>query len=75
VLTRCDHPRALAPDALAAVARRLGTPPAETVADPREAVGRARALAGPAGAVLVTGSLHLIADLRRRASSARLSTM
>jgi folylpolyglutamate synthase/dihydropteroate synthase len=35
----------------------------ETVADPAEAVEQARALAGTGGAVLVTGSLYLLADL------------
>ena len=35
----------------------------EPVADPREALARARELAGDEGAVLVTGSLYLLADL------------
>ena len=39
--------------------------PAETVADPRAALERARELAGPGGAVLATGSIYLIADLVR----------
>jgi dihydrofolate synthase/folylpolyglutamate synthase len=38
----------------------------EAVADPQEAVSRARELAGPDGAVLVTGSLYLLADLSVR---------
>jgi dihydrofolate synthase/folylpolyglutamate synthase len=60
----------VAPEALAALA---GTP-SEVVADPRQAVARARELAGPGGAVLATGSIYLVADLigdpsRRRASA------
>ena len=35
----------------------------EPIADPVAALRRARELAGPAGAVLVTGSLYLLADL------------
>jgi folylpolyglutamate synthase/dihydropteroate synthase len=34
-----------------------------TVADPAEAVAAAREAAGEEGAVLVTGSLYLLADL------------
>src|SRR5579884_1762371 len=37
----------------------------ETLADPVAAVARARQLAGPDGAVLVTGSLYLLADLSK----------
>jgi dihydrofolate synthase/folylpolyglutamate synthase len=59
VATRSGNPRALPADELAAQA----DVPAEIVADPAEAVERARALAGPEGAVLVTGSLYLLQDL------------
>jgi dihydrofolate synthase / folylpolyglutamate synthase len=38
----------------------------EIVADPGEALARARELAGEGGAVLVTGSLYLLADLNVR---------
>jgi dihydrofolate synthase/folylpolyglutamate synthase len=38
-------------------------------------VQRARELAGPAGAVLATGSIYLIADLLRPERSARASTL
>ena len=38
----------------------------EAVADPGEALARARELAGDDGAVLVTGSLYLLADLAVR---------
>jgi dihydrofolate synthase/folylpolyglutamate synthase len=35
----------------------------ESIADPREARSRAIALAGPSGAVVVTGSLYLLSEL------------
>jgi dihydrofolate synthase/folylpolyglutamate synthase len=38
----------------------------ETIVDPGEAVARARELAGPEGALLVTGSLYLLSDLNVR---------
>ncbi|MEX2212227.1 MAG: Mur ligase family protein [Gaiellaceae bacterium] len=59
VTTRSSNPRALPAEELAALARV----PAEAVDDPGEALARARALAGPDGAVLVTGSLYLLQDL------------
>jgi len=40
--------------------------PVESVADPAEALDRAHELAGDDGAVLVTGSLYLLADLTIR---------
>ena len=67
VYTGCDNPRALSPDRLAAVGAALGGPPSETVAEPSEALERARALAGRDGAVLAAGSIYLIADLARAA--------
>jgi dihydrofolate synthase/folylpolyglutamate synthase len=68
VLTRCANPRALAPEAL-----RDRLPPGakpEIVVEPKRALERATALAGPEGAVLATGSIYLIADLVRRAGDA-----
>lgn len=50
-------------DALAGRARALGLV-AEPVADPREALDRAVARAGPAGWVLVSGSLYLAGAVR-----------
>jgi dihydrofolate synthase / folylpolyglutamate synthase len=75
VYTRSQNPRSLSPATLASLAEKLGGPPAETVADPREAVLRAGAIAGPAGAVLATGSIYLIADLVRAESGARASSL
>jgi dihydrofolate synthase / folylpolyglutamate synthase len=73
VFTRSQNPRALSPATLASLAEKLGGPPAETVADPRAAVARARALAGPGGAVLATGSIYLVADLVREERGVRAS--
>jgi dihydrofolate synthase/folylpolyglutamate synthase len=75
VFTRSENPRALSPATLESLAAKLGCPPNETVADPRRAVQRARALAGPDGAVVVAGSIYLIADLVRAGSRARASTL
>jgi dihydrofolate synthase / folylpolyglutamate synthase len=74
VFTSSLNPRALPPATLASLAEQLGGPPSEIVPDPRAAVARAQAIAGPAGAVLATGSIYLVADLlgepgRRRASA------
>jgi folylpolyglutamate synthase/dihydropteroate synthase len=59
VATSSSNPRALPAGELAALARV----PAEAVDDPFKALARARELAGPGGAVLVTGSLYLLQDL------------
>ena len=75
IFTRTSNPRALPPATLATLAEKLGGPPAATVADPRAAVERARALAGPDGAALATGSIYLIADLVRERATARASRM
>jgi folylpolyglutamate synthase/dihydropteroate synthase len=78
VCTQAGEPRSLAAEELARIvdaARR--TAPGEpekrrashlplgvrVVADPAGAVAAARELAGPGGAVLVTGSLYLLEDL------------
>jgi dihydrofolate synthase / folylpolyglutamate synthase len=75
VFTRCANPRALSPGTLETLAAKLGGPASETVAAPRAAVDHARALAGPAGAVVATGSIYLVADLVREEGDARASTM
>lgn len=63
VATRSSHPRAVDPQALAAAANAAGLP-ADSVDDPQVAVDRARQQAGPRGAVVVTGSLYLLSDVR-----------
>ena len=82
VLCASRNPRALPPATLASLAGQVGGTvrgwaggnPIEVVPDPHAALGRARELAGPDGAVLATGSIYLVADLaaepgRRRASA------
>ena len=66
VLTSCANPRALPPPTLRSLVSQLGGPGGGenvVVADPRQALARARELAGPGGLVVATGSLYLIADL------------
>jgi dihydrofolate synthase/folylpolyglutamate synthase len=62
VVTSSSNPRALAPEDLAARAGRFFAQ-VDVVADPGEAVAAGRAAAGGDGAVLVTGSLYLLADI------------
>jgi dihydrofolate synthase / folylpolyglutamate synthase len=86
IFTRSSNPRSLSPATLATLAEKIREPgdrsapggPArqdDTVSDPRAAIERARALAGPSGAVLATGSIYLIADLVREQPIARASTL
>ena len=49
VFTRAPNPRALPPATLADLASKVGGVPSEIEPDPRRAVERARALAGPEG--------------------------
>jgi dihydrofolate synthase/folylpolyglutamate synthase len=65
VATASAQPRALSADELATLARRWFER-TETEGDPGAALARARSIAGPEGAVLVTGSLYLLADLAAR---------
>jgi dihydrofolate synthase / folylpolyglutamate synthase len=62
VLTASSNPRALPPGDLVAPARRFFAE-VDVVDDPAEALAAARERAGESGAVLVTGSLYLLADL------------
>ena len=70
VATQSSHERALAADDLASRGRARFQS-IEVVADPAAAVARARELAGGDGAVLVTGSLYLLADLHRHEQDVR----
>jgi dihydrofolate synthase/folylpolyglutamate synthase len=65
VLTAGQNPRSLSPARLRTVAVGCGARPAavETIAEPHEAMRRARQLAGEDGVVVATGSLYLVADL------------
>jgi dihydrofolate synthase/folylpolyglutamate synthase len=71
VCTQSTNPRTLSSAELAALAERVssaapgGGPRVECVADAHVALGRAREVAGPAGALVVTGSNYLLADLLR----------
>jgi dihydrofolate synthase/folylpolyglutamate synthase len=65
IATTSANERALAADELATLGRPWFAE-IETLVDPAEAVGRARTIAGADGAVLVTGSLYLLADLYSR---------
>ncbi|HVE69198.1 MAG TPA: cyanophycin synthetase [Solirubrobacteraceae bacterium] len=77
VFTSNANPRALSPATLESLARQVtpDPPPIEREPDPRAAVARARALAGPDGGVLATGSIYLVADLARGESRRRASTL
>ena len=63
VATQIDYPRAMPCEELAAQLRAHGLD-AEAEADERQAVARARVLAGEDGVVLICGSLCLAGDLR-----------
>ncbi|HJZ61031.1 MAG TPA: cyanophycin synthetase [Miltoncostaeaceae bacterium] len=63
VATRSTHPRAAAPETLVHLARIAGLD-ALAVEPPEAAVMAARRLAGARGAVVICGSLYLLADLR-----------
>jgi dihydrofolate synthase/folylpolyglutamate synthase len=65
VATSSRSARALPAEELARRAEPV-FPRVESVPDPDEALARARELAGDDGAVLVTGSLYLLADLAVR---------
>jgi dihydrofolate synthase/folylpolyglutamate synthase len=66
VATASSNARALSAEELATLGRRWFVR-TETERDPAAAVERARSIAGREGAVLVTGSLYLLADLAARA--------
>jgi dihydrofolate synthase/folylpolyglutamate synthase len=70
VATQAETERSLDADALAELAREFFDD-VESVPDATDALARARELAGPGGAVLVTGSLYLIRDLYARAEVVR----
>ena len=75
VFTRSAHPRSLPPGTLLALSEHVRGPAAEIVPAPHPAVERARELAGAAGAVILTGSIYLIADLVREQGVARASAL
>jgi dihydrofolate synthase / folylpolyglutamate synthase len=64
VVTAAAHPRASAPEAVAAEVRRGFAGPVETARDLGAALIRARRLAGPGGVTVVAGSLYLVGEMR-----------
>jgi dihydrofolate synthase/folylpolyglutamate synthase len=75
VFTRAPNPRALPPATLADLASKVGGVPSEIEPDPKRAVERARALAGPDGTVLATGSIYLVAELLSAPGARRASVL
>jgi dihydrofolate synthase/folylpolyglutamate synthase len=78
VFTSSENPRALSPATLASLAAQLGgAGGSEPVIEPdsRRALGVARCMAGPAGAVLATGSIYLVADLLSAPGARRASAL
>jgi dihydrofolate synthase / folylpolyglutamate synthase len=71
VATQCSHPRSVPAEALAAAARQAADWDVRVAADPADALVSARERAGKAGVAAATGSLYLLADLRRPAGSPR----
>lgn len=65
VATQASNPRALPAATLASLTAQLDGPPAHVVRDPHAALAAAKCLARPGGTVLATGSLYLLADLKR----------
>ncbi len=65
VYSKPDYDRAAEPAALAAAAP-AGAPPGEVEPDLGRAIARAQALAGPKGAVLITGSLFTVGEALAR---------
>ena len=70
VATQTETQRSLDAEELAERAREFFAA-VESVADATDAVARARELAGPEGAVLVTGSLYLLRDLAAAVETVR----
>jgi folylpolyglutamate synthase/dihydropteroate synthase len=65
IACRPNHPRGLDPDQVVAEAASIGVT-VETSASVAEAVDRALAAAAPEEFVLITGSLYVVGDARRR---------
>jgi dihydrofolate synthase/folylpolyglutamate synthase len=64
VATETGSNRSQSADDLAATLASILEVPAESAPDPAAALARARDLAGPDGAILVTGSLYLVGAVR-----------
>ena len=75
VFTASASPRTLSPATLQSLSAQLGGPETRVEPDPARAVALAREMAGEDGAVLVTGSIYLVADLLAPAGERRRSTL
>jgi dihydrofolate synthase/folylpolyglutamate synthase len=75
VATANANPRSLPPATLQSLAAQLGWPVVRVEPDPRAALALARELAGPDGVALATGSLYLLADLKRAVGAGPGSTL
>jgi dihydrofolate synthase/folylpolyglutamate synthase len=75
VFTANANPRALSPATLESLSEQLVGPPARVEADPARALALAREIAGVDGAVVVTGSIYLVAELLAPADARRRSTL
>ncbi len=64
IATRPDNPRAASPEEIQQAASRTGTE-MEAVEDVREAVERARTLAGTETVLVITGSIYLVGEVMR----------
>jgi dihydrofolate synthase / folylpolyglutamate synthase len=73
IFTSSHNFRALPPPTLLSLSDQLGGPPAEVVADPRQALSRAVELARPSGAVVAIGGSHFVGDLLSPAATGRAS--
>ncbi len=71
IATQSASDRALPANELAESLRAELEVPVEPIPDPAEALARARELAGPQGAVLVTGSLYLVGAIRSLVTSGK----
>ncbi len=61
IATRPANPRSASPEEIAQAGRRTGTD-IEMVPDVRAALDKARAIAGPDGRIIVTGSIYLVGE-------------
>ena len=76
ILTANANPRTLSPATLASLAAQVAPGcDVRIESDPRRALASARGLAGPGGVVLATGSLYLLADLKRPVGAGAGSTL